>query len=163
LVTLFFAPPSSVIIPTQTLPIHFSHAQHLKLPGVGCGLCHDTAAGSVRASDNLIPQESACVDCHEIDRARPEKEAKPAARCHVRLGPAQVAPVVVPAPNLKFNHKIHIDRGARCADCHAVAAVDLATRAEIPRMSSCLGCHDGKTAPAACTTCHLAAGNGMVR
>jgi hypothetical protein len=166
LIAIFLAPPSPVIFPTQSLPLHFAHAQHLRLAGVGCGTCHESAAGSTRAADNLIPAEDACAACHEIDHAQPDKQASPAARCdacHVMTGPAQVAPTAIPAPNLKFNHTIHVGRGMRCAGCHAVADVGLATRAELPRMASCLGCHDGKTAPAACTTCHIAAGNGMVQ
>ena len=163
--TLLLTLPSPVIFPTQSLPLHFSHAQHLAIGGVGCGTCHEDAAGSLRAADNLVPAEAACAACHEIDRAQPEKQAKPAARCdacHVMAG-AEVAAVVIPAPNLKFNHKLHVARGMRCQSCHPVEKVDLATRAELPRMASCLTCHDGQTAPAACTTCHVAVRGGMVQ
>jgi hypothetical protein len=34
--------------------------------------------------------------------------------------------------------------------------VGLATRAQLPRMATCLGCHDGRRAPGACATCHPA-------
>jgi hypothetical protein len=154
--------PSPVVLPKQQLPLHFSHARHLKLPEVGCGTCHEGAAGSVRASDNLIPTEASCTTCHEVDRAQPTKQADPPARCdacHAGFSGGPVARVVVPTPNLKFNHKVHIQKNMRCTFCHgdlAAQNVDLATRAQLPRMPLCLQCHDGQTAPSACTTCHIA-------
>src|SRR5262245_28312030 len=75
------APPSPVVYPLQTLPLSFSHVQHLGLEGVGCGTCHEDAATSLRAADVLLPSEATCTACHEIDRTQPEKEAVPAARC----------------------------------------------------------------------------------
>src|SRR5262245_5562120 len=150
------APPSPVVFPAQSLPMSFSHAQHLRLADVGCGTCHEDAASSLQSGDVLTPSESACTACHEIDRQDPEKSATPPARCdscHVGYQ-GSVARVVVPPPNLRFNHKLHMAAKMRCADCHDVASVGLATRAELPKMSSCLACHDGTRAPAACTACH---------
>lgn len=158
--------PSPIIFPAQQLPLHFSHAQHLALADVGCGSCHDAAAGSLRAADDLIPREEACTSCHAIDRTQPTKQAQPAARCdacHITDAAGTVARVVVPAPNLKFNHKLHVDRKVRCQTCHDVQVVGLATRAELPRMPLCLSCHDGQTAPSSCTTCHFATGDGRVK
>jgi len=163
------APPSSVVFPTQSLPMSFSHTQHLKLGDVGCGTCHEDAATSLRAADDLLPKESSCTACHEIDRQEPEKHATPPARCdscHMGAGTdaagESIARLVVPPPNLRFNHKLHMDAKMRCVDCHKVTGVGLATRAELPKMSSCLTCHDGKKAPAACTTCHPAGASGRL-
>jgi hypothetical protein len=163
--------PSPVVYPTQRLPLSFSHVQHLALGGVGCGTCHEDAAASLRAADVLLPREEACTACHEIDRGQPEKVATPAARCdacHVGFraeAPTAVEPASMPAPNLLFNHKVHADRKIRCTTCHGdlrAEGVGLATRAQLPRMALCLGCHDGKAAPEACSTCHPTGAGGRL-
>jgi len=165
------AAPSTVIFPVQRLSLSFSHQQHLGLD-VGCGYCHG-AARSRRAADRNLPDEDTCATCHPIDRSQPEKAVaagQPDARCascHPGWnGAGTPPPVVIPTPNLKFNHELHAARGMKCIDCHGdllAQGVGLATRAQLPRMASCLGCHDGATAPAACTTCHIGDRDGKVR
>jgi c(7)-type cytochrome triheme protein len=164
--------PSAVIFPKQQLPLSFSHAQHLALD-IGCGYCHEDAARSRRAVDVNLPGEAVCATCHEIDRAQPEKAVpagEPDARCdacHPGWNGAGSPPrLIIPAPNLKFNHQAHAQRGMKCIDCHGdllKQGVGLATRAQLPRMSSCLACHDGEQAAAACTTCHQSDRDGRVR
>jgi hypothetical protein len=163
--------PSRVIFPTQELPLSFSHQKHLAREKMDCAFCHEDAPGSTRGRDNLMPREEACAVCHPIDRSQPEKATspgQPGARCSLCHPGARgsEARVVVPPPNLKFNHKIHIDRKVRCQTCHGdllADGVELATRAQLPRMSQCLGCHDSRTAPSKCTTCHLAVPGGRVK
>ena len=160
----FAAVGSSVIYPTQRLPLTFSHARHLALPDIGCMTCHASAATSVRASDVLIPTEAACTGCHAIDRAQPEKVATPPARCDACHAGAPTERVSIPTPNLLFNHKIHADRQIACGACHDMRGVDLATRAQLPSMALCLGCHDGEKARStACTTCHPTGPAGLLR
>ena len=116
--------PSEVVYPLQSLPIKFSHARHLQLK-LRCDFCHDKAPTSVSSADDLMPREEACATCHRIDRTQPLKEAKPAARCdschvydpQVKEGDVDIAHpprVVVPAPNLRFNHKAHEARRIAC-------------------------------------------------
>ena len=156
-------PPSPVIYPDQALPLIFTHAAHLARD-LTCADCHSTAASSRSAVDNLLPGEAACTPCHAIDRKQPEKDAAggPPARCDAcHLGYVQGTPparVVIPTPNLKFDHAAHVTRGMACTDCHgdlAAEEVGLATRDQLPRMRLCLECHDGETAADACATCHL--------
>lgn len=166
---------SPVIFPPQELPLRFSHARHLALPdGPGCADCHPGALRSMSALDVLIPPEQVCRQCHEIDRAQPEKAVPanaPPARCDAchpgyRTGDRVVARVRIPAPNIKFPHKVHVDRQMACTGCHgdlAAEEVALATRAQLPTMESCLQCHDGRRAASGCTTCHLADPGGFVR
>jgi hypothetical protein len=154
--------PSSVIYPTQALPISFSHRLHAAR-GATCARCHPAAGASLRASDDLMPREAACTGegCHTIDLAA---AGAGCATCHVGWdGQGEPARVVVPAPNLKFTHKLHGERGMTCEGCHAVAQVDMATRAQLPRMASCLTCHDGAKAPAKCSVCHVAEAAGRLR
>lgn len=165
--------PSAVIFPPQQLPLSFSHALHLGRERMGCDFCHDDAAASRSAADDLMPGEAACAICHPIDRADPGKQVpagKPGARCTLCHpgwdGQGQPPRLVVPKPNLKFSHELHVSRQIRCKSCHGdlrAKGVGLATRAQLPRMSLCLDCHDGKKAAARCTTCHLGESGGLVR
>jgi hypothetical protein len=166
-------PVSLVIFPAQTLPLLFSHAQHLRAAKLPCTYCHDGADESKSSLDHNIPREAVCAECHAIDRRRPAKVV--AARqpradcvaCHPGFtGSGPVARVVVPAPNLKFDHRAHAERKIRCQVCHGdllAENVGLATRAQLPKMLLCLSCHDGRTAPGACTTCHLVDPGGVMK
>ncbi|HXU60281.1 MAG TPA: cytochrome c3 family protein [Polyangia bacterium] len=172
--------PSPLIYPGESLPIRFDHAVHARL-GATCEGCHASAAGSTTAADNLIPPEAACRGCHKIDRANPTKSVaagQGAARCdacHADAAGAGWMPgadggatepprVVMPRPNLKFNHRLHASRGIACALCHTAAAGQgMVTRADLPMMASCLGCHDGKQATARCSACHLTEPDGRLR
>jgi c(7)-type cytochrome triheme protein len=172
--------PSLLIYPAETVPIAFDHAQHARL-GATCESCHQSALTSTSAADNLIPREAACRVCHKIDRDQPAKavpQGKGAARCDachvdgagVRWMPGPTATVepprvVLARPNLKFNHKLHAARGIACALCHASADMQQApvTRADLPMMATCLGCHDGKQATGRCSACHLTEPDGRLR
>lgn len=159
--------PSPAIFPEQRIPLTFSHEQHLAKK-LKCDFCHSKAPGSRVARDFLIPSESACLDCHEIERDKPDKQAKPGAACagcHPGWnGAGQPPRVDVPAPWIKFNHEVHVARGVECVRCHAtVPGVALATRADLPRMPLCLECHDGRQAPSRCTTCHVSEADGRIR
>jgi hypothetical protein len=171
--------PSPLIYPAETIPIAFDHAQHARL-GATCEGCHVSAQTSTSAGDNLIPREAACRSCHKIDRDQPAKavpQGQGAARCdacHVdsagnRWMPAPAAAepprVVLARPNLKFNHKLHAQRGIACALCHADAEMQHApvTRVALPLMASCLGCHDGKQATARCSACHITEPDGRLK
>jgi hypothetical protein len=172
--------PSPLIFPSQTIPLRFDHSRHLRL-GVRCDACHVTAPTSTAAADNLIPAEAACRACHEIDRTQPTKvptAGGPAVRCdacHVAADGAGWMPpargklaepprVQLARPNIKFNHRMHAARGIGCELCHAnVAQEGLATRADLPRMALCLGCHDGKQATSRCGACHLTEPDGRLK
>jgi hypothetical protein len=160
--------------------LRFDHARHLKLH-VTCDVCHATAPTSTSAADNLIPAEAACRGCHEIDRTQPTKvppDGGPATRCdacHVaadgggwmppgRGKPSDPPRVLLARPNIKFNHRMHASRGIGCELCHAnVATEGFATRADLPLMGLCLGCHDGKQATSRCGACHLTEPDGRLK
>jgi hypothetical protein len=163
--------PSRVIYPEQTIPLRFSHARHVALPGVNCLRCHAAARTSDRVEDRLIPPESACAPCHAIDRAQPVAPGDAGAGrcdlCHTdwrAADPQRAARVDVPPARLRFSHARHLARDGRCETCHAnVNRVGLATRLELPRMEQCLQCHRPGGAPDACATCHLTEPDGVLR
>lgn len=162
------ASPSPLIFPEEniTLRMNHSHPAHRALP---CARCHTNAAGSRRASDSLIPAESSCNPCHAeaTDRRQPTSER--CAACHI--GATQVGEQVqVPtsayvSARLRFSHNAHVARGMACTDCHvSVPARQVATRADMPTMQSCMRCHGGAapSAQGACRTCHLTDPDGVV-
>jgi hypothetical protein len=198
--------PSPVVYPPQSIPLGFDHAQHARA-GIDCVRCHAAAASSTAAADDLMPPESACLPCHAIDRAVPDKRVaagQPQARCDachpgfeaaerdrgsareppvpapappagaasgdagaprvLSAPPREPARVVVPVAPLKFNHKLHLERGFGCAVCHAeVETRALATTADLPGMALCLACHDGKQASGRCSACHPTLSDGRLR
>jgi Cytochrome c7 and related cytochrome c len=168
-------PPSALIFPSQTLPLTFSHAKHLgRAPDLQCVDCHDDAQDSTSAVDLLTPGEDACTMCHPVDRAQPDLvlQGKPqvaCSACHPGWDPKgaatqPVARIVIPTPNLKFDHSRH--KTTDCKTCHgdlAKEGVGLATRDQLPRMRLCLTCHDDAKAPGTCTTCHLSDVEGRLR
>jgi hypothetical protein len=166
-------PPSDIIFPVQDIPLRFTHAAHLRR-GAECVDCHADARTSKSSADRLIPGEDACKACHAIERDKPDKQVaagKPPARCdacHVGFDPKapmdSIRRIHIPTPNLKFPHDVHAKTD--CIVCHGdleAENMDLCTREDLPRMRLCLGCHDGKQAASACTTCHMAAPGGMVQ
>jgi hypothetical protein len=193
--------PSPVVFPEQTLPLRFNHQKHVKQLGIGCATCHGAAKTSQKSADSLLPPATRCDGCHGTNHrslaAVTTDEPRPLGQCnfcHVGYDPKRpsiVARVLIPKPNLRFNHQKHVT-GQRipCARCHGkVEELTLATRDQLPRMKGCITCHvlgsgDGtggmaaalgakaapgsKAAPTrarasgACTTCHLSEPNGML-
>jgi hypothetical protein len=151
---------SLAVYPAQHIPLRFDHKQHLAA-GAECVTCHDAARASGSVKDRLLPGHEECESCHDIESARKGEKTDPAASCHtchpgfdptVRMAPAKVD---VPTANLRFNHKVHVDKKVECATCHgAMTDVQLASRQQLPKMATCFECHDGTVASKACATCH---------
>lgn len=165
------APPSPVVIPRPTIPLAFSHPQHMKL-GMKCTSCHADAQKSIDAADVLFPKEELCTKCHRLDAPDPAK-AFPKSSCEtchpgfVKERDSEPAGVIVPPPRLRNTHRAHTKIGILCTDCHS--GLDKLTKpssgawgSTIPTMGKCLECHNGNAAPGACTTCHLAEDDGRL-
>ena len=170
--------PSEEIFPPQTVPLRFNHKKHVKGLSLSCKVCHEAAYTSAQASDRLLPRPTdTCDNCHDVDHSDPAhirggKEASAAcAFCHVGAAAGEggkVAPVILPAPNLRFPHAKHLARNIQCGQCHGqIAELELATRDQLPRMPGCLTCHalSGAAqggAKGTCTTCHLSEPDGRM-
>lgn len=170
--------PSPAVFPPQTLTIRFNHEKHVKGLKQGCKTCHAEAYTSGSAADRLLPSPAkTCDGCHDVDhaaRTAVKAGASPDGQCsycHVGDADAQgrVAPLVMPRPNLRFNHKKHLDRNIGCAQCHGqVGEVEQATRDQLPRMAGCFTCHNLSgaargDAKGECSTCHLTNPNGTLK
>lgn len=163
--------PSLAVFPPQKITIRFDHELHTGPLGLACTSCHPGGATSHLASDRLLPPGTTCDACHGSRHADPDKVVPGATdlgkcdTCH--LGYAEgdgnrVAQVVLPPPNLRFDHAKHAARNIGCRQCHGeVQKLALATRDQLPRMRGCIGCHQHPdaaargTAKGSCDTCHL--------
>ncbi|HZY04559.1 MAG TPA: cytochrome c3 family protein [Anaeromyxobacteraceae bacterium] len=161
-------PRSPAVYPERRVTLAFSHRGH-RGQARRCLGCHAAALASDSARDRLLPPEADCVRCHDIQAFREGRPTDPPGNCQVchpgfdhTVHRAPEASLFL-ASNLVFSHRRHLERllasgqdpNAACAACHGdVEAVELATRADLPRMATCLGCHDGRQAGAGCAVCH---------
>jgi hypothetical protein len=171
--------PSPVIFPEQDLPLRFSHRRHVKELGMSCTTCHEAARTSTNSADSLLPAGTRCDACHGTNHRNPSSvttdESRPLGQCsfcHLEYDPTRpnlVRRVLVPPPQLRFDHKKHVvEQKLDCRSCHgAVEELELATRDQLPRMKRCVSCHSltgehGKPS-GACPTCHLTHSNGLLK
>jgi hypothetical protein len=169
---------SPYVYPDQSLPITFSHQRHAAL-ALQCVVCHMGAVGSEDVRDDHMPDHTICALCHPMQVPNAAELFPPSGcpdchpgyvdgrpeHCDPMGQPLPDAPppdpVLAPTARLTFGHKVHVDAGIPCLDCHAgVDQADLATREHLPSMADCMGCHDGYEAPSECTTCHLQGDEG---
>jgi len=175
--------PSSLIFPDQDIPLRFFHDKHLA-EEIDCTTCHEPAEESVRSSDVLVPVglegEEACTLCHDLEEGAQADPPSACSTCHTDsyepTFPEGVAPhesdkvlnrppaMHIPAPRIKMNHKIHVDKGIACTTCHGeMTDIQVATRDNsLPVMGKCMECHDGQQASSECRTCHMSRPDGRL-
>ncbi len=160
---------SLAIYPAQRIPLRFDHQQHLEA-GAECVTCHDSARKSATVGDRNLPGHEECESCHDLTAASKGAKTDPPSACNtchpgfdvsVRLAPAKLD---MPTANLRFNHQVHVEKKTDCAVCHGpMTDVTLATRQQLPKMATCLKCHDGRQASKECGTCHVTEPSGRLQ
>lgn len=137
-----------------------------------CLTCHGENGGlpnrGIASSVHPPFSEVRCVDCHSKPHqllyegyrrgflAEPERVGPNCLRCHAQMAER------IDETGFKFNsfqirvaHKLHVDLGARCTDCHANIAHDLRpSPTNRPRMEYCAQCH--AVTLETCNKCHAA-------
>ena len=166
-------PRSTLIYPEQQIPLRFFHEKHLAT-GLVCEVCHTTVLGSTQTEDRNLPDHTLCAACHRSEQPD-AATAYPKSGCetchegwtegsHTQIGAdlkpvpdgPKPPPVVMPPARITFSHKLHVEQGAVCLDCHiGIDTAEQGTVQHLPTMYTCLSCHDGRKAPDECTTCHL--------
>ncbi len=120
--------------------LRFSHREHAS--EAACSDCHGASGARAR--------HDACVKCHEIDEAKPSEACR---TCHVEGDYKVEAARPASYGDVTFDHDAH--DGVACERCHAGASASTrASDTSLPAMGVCTPCHDGRTAPAECATCH---------
>jgi hypothetical protein len=170
--------PSPVIFPAQKITLRFNHRKHVKDLGMTCTTCHDAAKSSRKSSDRLLPSPARCDACHGSDHRNlgavtsGDELMGQCGFCHIGYRAqdgARVERLLVPEPNLKFDHAAHLSRNIGCEQCHGqVGELELATRDQLPRMRGCFRCHRAAEpargeARGVCSTCHLTRRTGLLQ
>jgi hypothetical protein len=132
-------------------PLPFSHKQHAAIAHLKCMDCHKVAPSGEVVS---IPTGKSCMTCHrqlaqksaaiaDLKSYADENEAVPWIR-------------VYELPSfVEFNHRAHLDGGAKCETCHGpVATRDHLWRETDLSMGGCVSCHRATRASTSCATCH---------
>ncbi len=135
--------------PEQPLP--FSHKQHTQVAKAACADCHTPTKTGASLT---MPQASTCMLCHSaIATDKPSiqkltaisKSGEPIAWVRVYQVPSFVS----------FSHKLHMDKGNTCAECHGpVGTRDVISKETDISMGGCIACHTKKAAATTCDTCH---------
>lgn len=158
--------------------LRFSHALHLARDDITCTNCHTTVTDSTRASDNNLPREEACLECHET---HPETSVE-CEVCHV--DPENAKPLENRSRPVRFNHQLHlafaglpdllresmiadeypvdtselqkhIDSELVCTACHrGLNQMDFAEAGSLPMMWDCMICHRTEQPQEECGLCH---------
>ena len=139
----------------------FSHRVHLKLQR-DCLACHTRASTSEAASDNLLPEKSACRPCHEdVSIKSPSRSLVTRFNHKLHRSLGNVAPAIAAAIDSKQylsaagDLRRHLNTSNACMACHrGLSESDAVSRANHPQMADCLVCHTRIDPPFSCTFCH---------
>ena len=140
--------------PTPEQPIEFPHQVHIE-SGLGCtDYCHEGAAQGPVAG---LPSINTCMLCHRAiavdaplikELAAYEERGEDLAWQRV-YGYSPLA-------HVRFNHAPHLRADVECATCHGdVGQQTVAERSVDLTMEFCVNCHEARSAPNECVTCHF--------
>jgi hypothetical protein len=137
--------------PAPTQPIPYSHKTHLAL-GLQCQMCHTNPDPG---NQMTFPATRTCMTCHAtVDKEKPAiMKLADFAKSGQAIPWARVYQVT---PGVTWTHRKHLQAGAQCGTCHGdVSQLDaMAQVTSVTSMGSCIGCHQARSAPTVCITCH---------
>jgi len=146
------SPPQAEPLHGPVQPVPFSHKQHagtLKMP---CKYCHTVS----RSGETLmIPRASFCMQCHQTIATDNPGVQKLADYAKTDRTIPWVRIYELPS-FVSFSHKVHLQHGATCEECHGQVAqrTRLYKESDIS-MATCVNCHREKQASIDCSTCHM--------
>ena len=135
--------------PAQPLP--FSHKAHVTGQGMQCVYCH---ANPDPGETMNIARPSVCMECH-ADTKTDSPAIKRLAQYDKEKQAIPWVKVYEIPDFVNFSHRVHLQKGAQCGDCHGDAAQrDRLYREKDLTMGGCVACHKAKNASQACDFCH---------
>lgn len=139
----------------------FSHQLHLTLK-LTCVTCHAGASTSTQVSDNNLPAEKICLDCHKtavIKQPEVSRVSKFNHQQHLKMG--NTAPVIAAAIDTgnylspAGDIRRQLETKNACEACHrGMEESTTVAHANFPQMADCLVCHNKIELPFSCETCH---------
>ena len=133
-------------------PVPFSHKQHAGTQKMPCQYCHTLS----RSGETLmIPRASFCMQCHQTIATDDPGVQKLAEYAKTDRTIPWVRIYELPS-FVSFSHKVHLEHGATCEECHGPVAqrIRLYKESDIS-MATCVNCHREKQASIDCSTCHM--------
>ena len=132
-------------------PVAFSHKQHAGTLKLKCNMCH---ANKDPGETMGIAAASTCMQCHTAIKADSPDIVKLSGYAAKNRPVPWVKVYAIPA-YVSFSHRVHVEAGNSCQDCHgAVATRDVLVKEADISMSGCMNCHKAKNASNDCKTCH---------
>ncbi len=132
-------------------PIPFSHKQHAGDMKIPCQYCHSSAR---RSTVSGVPPTNTCMGCHKV--VSPDKPNIKKIHDHFNENKPIPWVKVHDLPDfVRFSHKIHLNGGLECQQCHGpVETMDVVEQVAPLQMGWCIGCHVEKKAKLDCIACH---------
>lgn len=133
-------------------PVPFSHKDHAGTLKMACEYCHTLS----RSGETLsIPRASFCMQCHQTiatDNAGVQKLAE-----YAKTDRTIPWVRIYELPSfVSFSHKVHLQHGATCEECHGAVAQRTRLYKEFDiSMATCVNCHRARQASTECSTCHM--------
>lgn len=132
-------------------PIPFSHKQHAGDMKIPCQYCHSSAR---RSTVSGVPPTNTCMGCHKV--VSPDKpNIKKIHDYYTENKPIPWVKVHDLPDFVRFSHKIHLNTGLECQQCHGpVETMDVVEQVAPLQMGWCISCHVEKKAKIDCIACH---------
>jgi hypothetical protein len=141
--------PVAASAPEQ--PVPFSHKQHAGALQLPCEFCHTPSRSGETVA---IPQAAACMQCHQTMATSDPGVQNLASYAKTNATIPWVRVYQLPS-FVSFSHKVHMEHGSTCQECHGqVAQRDRLYKETDISMAGCMNCHRAKKASLDCDTCH---------
>jgi len=132
-------------------PIPFSHKLHAGDKKIPCEYCHSAAR---RSTTGGIPPSNTCMGCHKIIKTE-SPHIKKLTELFQQNKPVEWVKVHDLPDFVRFSHKIHVNSGLTCQQCHGpVETMEVVEQVAPLQMGWCIGCHREKNAKLDCIACH---------
>jgi hypothetical protein len=132
-------------------PIPFSHKLHSGQMEIPCQYCHSAARRSHSAG---IPPLNTCMGCHKVV-GLDKPNIKWLTEKYNANEPVQWVKVHDLPDHVHFPHKMHVNAGLACQECHGpVEQMDRVQQVAPLQMGWCIGCHKERQVSTDCLTCH---------
>jgi hypothetical protein len=132
-------------------PIPFNHKLHVTDLKVPCKICHPNPDPGEMMG---LPEVSTCMQCHSTIEPKTAAERKLAAFAKQNRDLDWARVYQIPT-FVRFDHRQHLQAGAKCETCHGPVAQRNTLRQEHEvTMGACMNCHRATHAALDCGSCH---------
>jgi hypothetical protein len=132
-------------------PIQFPHYIHVLKVGLQCTDCHKYPHVSIHSG---LPKVEFCMSCHQAIATNSPQIIK--LTQYYKAGQEVPWVRVYKLPDyVYYSHRVHLFAGLECQNCHGPVEL-MTTVQQVPTlgMGWCLDCHERRSAPMQCNTCH---------